>query len=344
VGIANSSASLSQYTGQNTNSWGIYYLASIISNGYLYNAGIAGSGYSDYVANDVIGFALNMDAGTLDVYKNGVAMGSQITGLTGTIYPAVGCGAGSNACTANFGASAFSYSVPIGYNSGLYYPLITALDSSLSDNRGALNGVLGDIGKIANCASFDTSDYIRSVSVINTNIVTISAWVYISATPSTYRGFVTGFLNAIDSAIYDKLIVIGTDGKPVFYVYDGASKDTSVATSSLSLNTWNYLVGTYDGATASMYSNGILVGTATASSTRTAYTVPNIFINGRTDGAVPGANGGNYLNGWIDEVRVSNIARSASWILTEYNNQNDPSTFYTIGATVSYNPTGFFQL
>ena len=42
--------------------------------------------------------------------------------------------------------------------------------------------------------------------------------------------------------------------------------------------------------------------------------------------------GGSVFNGLIDEVRISNTARSPSWILTEYNNQNNPSTFYTIGS------------
>src|SRR4029077_21258933 len=39
-------------------------------------------------------------------------------------------------------------------------------------------------------------------------------------------------------------------------------------------------------------------------------------------------------NGVIDEMRVSNIARSADWILTEYNRQNAPGTFITLGAEI----------
>jgi trimeric autotransporter adhesin len=42
--------------------------------------------------------------------------------------------------------------------------------------------------------------------------------------------------------------------------------------------------------------------------------------------------GGDYLNGILDEVRISKIARSAGWITTEYRNQNAPGTFYTVGA------------
>ena len=40
--------------------------------------------------------------------------------------------------------------------------------------------------------------------------------------------------------------------------------------------------------------------------------------------------------GYIDEVRISNIARNAAWILTEYNNQLNPATFYTIGPEEQY--------
>src|SRR6185437_16493291 len=34
-------------------------------------------------------------------------------------------------------------------------------------------------------------------------------------------------------------------------------------------------------------------------------------------------------SGVLNEVRVSNVARSAGWIATEYNNESSPSLFYT---------------
>ena len=36
--------------------------------------------------------------------------------------------------------------------------------------------------------------------------------------------------------------------------------------------------------------------------------------------------------GTLDELRVSNTTRSPGWIATEYNNQNSPSTFYTVSS------------
>jgi hypothetical protein len=46
------------------------------------------------------------------------------------------------------------------------------------------------------------------------------------------------------------------------------------------------------------------------------------------------------FDGMIDEVRLSKSLRSSAWIQAEYNNQKDPSTFYTIGAKEDYPTDG----
>ena len=38
-----------------------------------------------------------------------------------------------------------------------------------------------------------------------------------------------------------------------------------------------------------------------------------------------------FFNGHIDEIRISDIERSSSWISTTYNTINDPSNFMSIG-------------
>lgn len=38
-----------------------------------------------------------------------------------------------------------------------------------------------------------------------------------------------------------------------------------------------------------------------------------------------------WLDGSLDEIRVSNVMRSDGWISTGYNNQSDPDNFYTLG-------------
>jgi hypothetical protein len=70
----------------------------------------------------IVGIALDMDAKTINFYKNGV-LACTITGIpAGTYYPACssGTGVGGTIGTANFGATAFSYSVPTGFNAGVY--------------------------------------------------------------------------------------------------------------------------------------------------------------------------------------------------------------------------------
>lgn len=72
------------------------------------------------IAGDVLGCALDMDAGTFTTYKNGVSQGVLVSGLTGTIYPYIAIYNTTELVTANFGGSAFRYPVPSGFNAGLY--------------------------------------------------------------------------------------------------------------------------------------------------------------------------------------------------------------------------------
>ncbi|UCH89237.1 MAG: DUF2341 domain-containing protein [Thermoplasmata archaeon] len=41
------------------------------------------------------------------------------------------------------------------------------------------------------------------------------------------------------------------------------------------------------------------------------------------------------VDGFLDEFRLSNIGRPLHWVKTEYNNQNDPASFYTVGSQES---------
>lgn len=76
---------------------------------------------------DVISVLLDMDAGTLTYWNNGVAWPMMYTGLTGTLYPAAGgyqriCDepASQTILTANFGQYPMIYTPPNGYNVGLH--------------------------------------------------------------------------------------------------------------------------------------------------------------------------------------------------------------------------------
>ncbi|MBN1187651.1 MAG: DUF2341 domain-containing protein, partial [Bacteroidales bacterium] len=48
--------------------------------------------------------------------------------------------------------------------------------------------------------------------------------------------------------------------------------------------------------------------------------------------------GDEYLDGKFDEFRISSVARSASWMQTAYNNQNSPSSFYSVSSQAGHAP------
>ena len=93
---------------------------------------------ASFTANDVIGVALDMDAGTLTFYKNGTSQGQATTGITGTAVPVT---AGYNGATAyaNFGQRPFAYTAPSGFKAlctqNLPTPAIGATSSTLASKN-----------------------------------------------------------------------------------------------------------------------------------------------------------------------------------------------------------------
>ncbi len=93
--------------------------------------------------------------------------------------------------------------------------------------------------------------------------------------------------------------------------------------------TWQHLAGTVSNNAATLYLNGSPIGSGAnsrAGSGSSVGSASNLQIgnNPNFTGVDP------YWYGSLDEVRISSVARSADWIATEYNNQNSPSTFYTL--------------
>lgn len=110
IGIANSSLPLTSFVGETSGSWGYV-------NGQKYNNSSGAAYGATYTVGDVISVALDMDGGTITFYKNGASQGQAFSGITGTIYPAVSNTTSSTSATftANFGATAFTYTPPTGH-------------------------------------------------------------------------------------------------------------------------------------------------------------------------------------------------------------------------------------
>jgi len=85
--------------------------------------------------------------------------------------------------------------------------------------------------------------------------------------------------------------------------------------SALSTGQWYYAATTYDGTDRYLYLND-----SQEAGPRSGDTYPgNIPENTR----VADDSNGNYLDGFIDEVRISDVARSPAWIKASYHSGND---------------------
>jgi hypothetical protein len=80
------------------------------------NAGQTSYGAS-YTTNDVIGVAMDLDAGTLVFYKNGVSQGTAYSGMSGekAVAVSVGSTAGTHSVVINAGSRPFAYTAPSGF-------------------------------------------------------------------------------------------------------------------------------------------------------------------------------------------------------------------------------------
>ena len=156
----------------------------------------------------------------------------------------------------------------------------------------------------------------------------VSFWGNLSSyTTSTYffgeTTNQTGYSNRVQLYIGD---AVGN-----LYLGLGGTHALQTNVQLLSTNTWYHIaltwatsgsgVGTY-----TIFVNGIQRGSAAYS----AFTAIHTFADMGNDGNASQRN--EELPGSMDEVHVTNTTLSLDWVLTEYNNQNSPSTFYTVSA------------
>ena len=116
---------MSTYLGNSSKSAGFQHniaFATLV-NGVVGNYGGGGVPYG---TGTVVGIAMDIDAGKVWVSINGswvnaAPPGDHIYGIDAdTWYPAMSCNQSNGEWTANFGATVFAYTVPSGFNAGIY--------------------------------------------------------------------------------------------------------------------------------------------------------------------------------------------------------------------------------
>ena len=204
---------------------------------------------------------------------------------------------------------------------------------------GIIDGAAGFNGT-KNYYGYYSNDYIdcgNDDSLDISSEITIEAWVKRTDNGTgNYPGIVSR-AQETSSGSWNRyqLRYKPADQQGQFFLGDGAGYKIVGSNSDIPSNTWTHLVGSWDGTTMKLFVNGIQQ-TNTGIFTGTPVFSSAILEIGRYTDA-------DYFHGSIDEVRVSNIDRSACWIATEYNNQHNPGDFYNVGSETTFTELMVFE-
>ena len=332
MGVAPTGDSNTTYVGAGSNSYS--YLS---INGNKYNNNSATAYATSWSAGNVIGVALDMDAGTIKFFKNNTDLGQAYSGITGTQYAMCSCNASGSAFTVNFGATAMTYSAPVGYNQGLYSgsdtntlgeylgagsgttKLLLHLNGSSADSSGnSNNGTDTSItysqanGKFGQGAGFNSGNtsYITLPNLsTGTGDFTLSLWINTTTYGTNKRYYIS---QQNSGAPYNTFQLNYASPNLYFGHYDG-STDLNLNIPTLpSTGAWYNIIFTKNGNTGSVYVNGSLAVSGTGWSSRNC---GEAHYNGL------GLSGSNSFYGAMDEViKELGVAWSAEKVKKYYTN------------------------
>jgi hypothetical protein len=189
-------------------------------------------------------------------------------------------------------------------------------NSSATAGAGKINGGIATSGSSQYASKANCGFSLKPVSG-NSYALTMSFWMYRGgnqswAGPVGYANETYGYTVRFN----------GTTGKIRLAVQNTVLEYGT----ALSQSTWYHVTVGFSTAGMKIYINGAEVASNTTNSN------PQNIWDGQALWVGKVQSDGVNWQGVVDELRVSLSARSADWILAEYNNQNSPSTFYTVGA------------
>jgi concanavalin A-like lectin/glucanase superfamily protein/uncharacterized protein DUF2341 len=195
-------------------------------------------------------------------------------------------------------------------------------DSTSNGNNGTNHSATAGAGQLGGAVSFNgTSQYVdlgTPASLQFTAGLTMELWMSMPTSVFNARPF-----SSLTSSAFNgyEFFLNGSTSSTEFQIANSNTTFVLDSSETRTINVYYKYVGTFNGTTQRLYNDGLLHNSQAA-----ALGVSSADINiGRW-----GAAASFWYQGLIDELRISNIARSADWIITEYNNEQSPSTFYTI--------------
>jgi autotransporter-associated beta strand protein len=193
---------------------------------------------------------------------------------------------------------------------------LSVLDATSNANSGTNSGAVVATGEVNSGARFNGSSSYVAVPRAVQNDWTISFWMNAAATGSTGSQWYSG-CGLVDGEVGGTANDFGVTWVGDKVAFGVGNSDTTIFSSSLSLNTWYYVTATRVSSTGQMvlYVNGTEVARRDTGpvGTRNATSVLNF---GRIQTGV------RYFNGILDETRLSATVRSAAWTKFECRNAN----------------------
>ncbi|MBL0330201.1 MAG: DUF2341 domain-containing protein [Bacteroidetes bacterium] len=175
--------------------------------------------------------------------------------------------------------------------------------------------------------------------------VTLEGWVRMTTIQAGIKENVIfacggGTETAVDNYSYYFSIDATTLRLRTYWEYGaGTDKDIiSTVSSGVATGTWRHIAMVRDVTANSVrfYVNGVLSGAAVA------YLGTEDPTGGGSNtfriAQDPNTTAQDFI-GSLDELRISNDAKPAGWLLTNYNTMNTPATFFAVGAEICVNPT-----
>jgi hypothetical protein len=206
------------------------------------------------------------------------------------------------------------------------------IDSTSNNYVGTNAGTINAAGKISNGRGFVRSngvDYITVAGLMGSpSNLTLSVWINLASLDTGGAEFIS--LGDYASVRQDNTGILG-------YFYDGGAWDNTFSYTNAVGTGWRYVVYSRDavGKTQKLYVDGVqIASSAFTNSISFSGTGANTFIGKHGNGQT-----GFSFDGTMDEARVSQTARSSAWVGTEYNNQNSPGSFRSVGITENIQPT-----
>jgi len=162
----------------------------------------------------------------------------------------------------------------------------------------------GIVGTAQSLSSSNT--YMVAYPAFTNNTVTIEGWVKHNTLPASVQRYLT--LGPSDAPV----IRHAGNGILDYYFYDTNNSPHELQASSVLTTTgvWYHVAGTYDGANMFLFLNGNPV----ASATFAAIMKPRTFALFSSSAAT------EYMDGMMDEMRISSVARSSNWVWATWMN------------------------